>query len=41
MLAQYLRTNDRSLLSTALRQDLLTVIKPCQLALRQSLDTLL
>jgi predicted nucleic acid-binding protein len=41
MLAQYLRTNDTSLLSTALRQDLLVVIKPCQLALRQSLDTLL
>nr|WP_067299056.1 hypothetical protein [Marinobacterium profundum] len=40
MLAQYLRTNDTSLLSTALRQDLLAVIKPCQLALRQSLDTL-
>ncbi|UTW13617.1 hypothetical protein [Marinobacterium rhizophilum] len=41
MLAQYLRTNDTSLLSTALRQDLLAVLKPCQLALRQSLDTLL
>ncbi len=41
MLAQYLRTNDTSLLSTALRQDLLTVMKPCQLALRQSLDSLL
>lgn len=41
MLAQYLRTKDTSLLSTALRQDFLAVIKPCQLALRQSLDTLL
>jgi hypothetical protein len=41
MLAQYLRTNDTSLLSTALRQDLLAVIKPCQLTLRTSLDALL
>ncbi|WP_020679724.1 hypothetical protein [Marinobacterium rhizophilum] len=41
MLAQYLRTNDSSLLSAALRQDLLSVIKPCQLALRTSLDALL
>jgi hypothetical protein len=41
MLAQYLRTNDASVLTAALRQDLLSVIKPCQLALRQSLDSLL
>jgi vacuolar-type H+-ATPase subunit I/STV1 len=41
MLAQYLRTNDSSVLTAALRQDLLSVIKPCQLALRQSLDSLL
>ncbi len=40
MLAQFLSTNDTTVLSTALRHDLLSVIKPCQQALRETLDTL-
>lgn len=41
MLVQYLKTNDPSPLSQALRQDLQRVMEPCQLALRQALDATL
>ncbi|MFC6672501.1 hypothetical protein [Marinobacterium aestuariivivens] len=41
MLAQYFRTDDSSRLSEPLRQDLQTVIEPCELALRKALDATL